>query len=144
MLDFKLKRLPGGCEGASCEWRWCGGDSRVCRCAPAPPSRRTSARRGFEQGDPFLRRGKRSCDVSSCERNDRSLIIFPYIYIYIDLCTLPTLSKRRRLAILERGRWSILGISIDRRGFLSCLIIREKEMVDDQVGGIATWTGVDR
>lgn len=129
MLDFKLKRLPGGCEGAS----ECIAAIPVCAAVLQllQPGGRGRSPRFRAGGSILLRRGKRSCDVSSCERNDRSPIIFPYIYIYR-----PFPPFRRgddwpssNTLVVERGRWSILGISIDRvrRGFLSCLlIIREK------------------
>lgn len=138
MLDFKLKRLPGGCEGAS----ECIAAIPVCAAVLQllQPGGRGRSPRFRAGGSILLRRGKRSCDVSSCERNDRSPIIFPYIYI----STLPTLSKRRRLAILEhvgRRTWQMVDSrNFDRSGEkrLSLVFIdysREggREMVDGRV-----------
>lgn len=138
MLDFKLKRLPGGCEGAS----ECIAAIPVCAAVLQllQPGGRGRSPRFRAGGSILLRRGKRSCDVSSCERNDRSPIIFPYIYI----STLPTLSKRRRLAILEhvgRRTWQMVDSrNFDRSGDerLSLVFIdysREggREMVDGRV-----------
>lgn len=137
MLDFKLKRLPGGCEGAS----ECIAAIPVCAAVLQllQPGGRGRSPRFRAGGSILLRRGKRSCDVSSCERNDRSPIIFPYIYT-----TLPTLSKRRRLAILEhvgRRTWQMVDSrNFDRSGDerLSLVFIdysREggREMVDGRV-----------
>lgn len=138
MLDFKLKRLPGGCEGAS----ECIAAIPVCAAVLQllQPGGRGRSPRFRAGGSILLRRGKRSCDVSSCERNDRSPIIFPYIYI----STLPTLSKRRRLAIFEhvgRRTWQMVDSrNFDRSGEerLSLVFIdysREgrREMVDGRV-----------
>lgn len=138
MLDFKLKRLPGGCEGAS----ECIAAIPVCAAVLQllQPGGRGRSPRFRAGGSILLRRGKRSCDVSSCERNDRSPIIFPYIYI----STLPTLSKRRRLAILEhvgRRTWQMVDSrNFDRSGEkrLSLVFIDYsrkggREMVDGRV-----------